>query len=341
MQDIADMRFGLDPRFRFAVSRSIYKGMLKFQAFQENRQYMVHPLPVDHFTIVRLDEQTVKLSWSAVGDPLEPDAKPSEYKVYQRLEENGFDNGIRVKDTTLILKLAEFDHIYSFKVTAINGGGESFPSETLSVGFKSQSKGNLLVVNGFDRICAPAIFDNGRQAGIAWWKDQGVADHQDISYVGTQFDFGRKSKWLDDDNPGWGSSYGDMEGKIIPGNSFDYPIVHGKAIMDAGYSFVSTSDEVFCKPDFDVLPYFAVDFILGGYHPGIYTVEAPDGIEPAGINAISAFRYGENNISAGVAFAGKYRVVAMGIPFETILEHKDRTRMMRQIIRFFESKETP
>lgn len=437
-QNIADMRFGLDPRFRFAVSRSIYKGMLKFQAFQENRQYMVHPLPVDHFTIVRLDKQTVKLSWSAVGDPLEPDAKPSEYKVYQRLEENGFDNGILVKDTTLILKLAEFDHIFSFKVTAINGGGESFPSETLSVGFKSQSKGDLLVVNAFDRICAPAIFDNGRQAGIAWWKDQGVADHQDISYVGSQFDFGRKSKWLDDDNPGWGSSYGDMEGKIIPGNSFDYPIVHGKAIMDAGYSFVSTSDEVFCKPDFDVLPYFAVDFILGeerstpglrdsgltefkiytpefiskileltkkggnlflsgaytgsefgeskdslttdfaknmlhftwrtghasrggafyatdyghkwfdlksnfntGYHPGIYTVEAPDGIEPAGINAISAFRYGENNISAGVAFAGKYRVVAMGIPFETILEHKDRTRMMRQIIRFFESKETP
>jgi hypothetical protein len=78
-----------------------------------------------------------------------------------------------------------------------------------------------------------------------------------------------------------------------------------------------------------------------GYHPNIYTVEAPDGIEPAGINAITAFRYGENNISAGVAFAGKYRVVAMGIPFETIIEHNDRTRLMRQIIRFFESTETP
>ena len=36
-QNLADMRFGLDPRFRFDVSRAIYKGMLRFQAFREGR----------------------------------------------------------------------------------------------------------------------------------------------------------------------------------------------------------------------------------------------------------------------------------------------------------------
>jgi hypothetical protein len=434
-QNSADMRFGLDPRFRFAVGRAIYKGMLRFQSYQENRPYVVQPLPVDHFSISNMGGKSVLLSWSAVNDPVEPDAKPLKYKVYRRMDENGFDNGIVVSDTALVLKLDQYDQIYSFKVTALNEGGESFPSEILSTGIKSNPKGNVLVVNGFDRVCAPAVFDNGVQAGIAWWKDQGVPYHQDLSFVGFQYDFDRKSKWLDDDSPGWGSSYGDMEGKVIPGNTFDYPIIHGKAIMDAGYSFVSTCDEVFCHSNFNTSPFFAIDILMGeeratpglkdslstdfkiytpafkskiseltkkggalfisgayigsefgesqdsttadfakntlhftwrtghaskggrfystdyarkwfsgkwnfnaGYLPEIYSVEAPDGIEPAGINAMTAFRYGENNVSAGVIFNGKYRVVAMGIPFETITGNEERVNLMQQIIHFFESK---
>jgi len=434
-QNIADMKFGLDPRFRFDVSRAIYKGMLKFQAYQENRPFVVQPLPVDHFSIKNLGENAVKLSWSTVNDQLEPSAKPERFKVYQRIDDGGFDNGVIVEDTSLVLKLAQYDKIYSFKVTAINKGGESFPGEILSVGLKSKNKGNILVVNGFNRVCAPSIFDNGTTAGVAWWKDQGVADRQDISAVGFQYDFDRKSKWLDDDSPGWGTSYGDMEGKVIPGNSFDYPFIHGKAIMVAGYSFVSTSDEVFSQSKFDVSPYFATDLILGEerstcslkdstlidykiytsafkskiseltengsklfisgayigsefgesndsitakfakevlhftwrtghaskggsfyatdyarqwlkgkwtfnteFHPEIYTVEAPDGIEPAGKNAITAFRYGENNVSAGIVFNGKCKIVAIGLPFEAIADSTDRKILMQQIIHFFESK---
>lgn len=434
-QNIADMKFGLDPRFRFDVGRAIYKGMLKFQSVQENRPFIVQPMPVDHFSIKNLGDNSVRLSWSVVNDPLEPTAKPDKFKVYQRIDDNGFDNGVIVEDTTLVLKLDQYDKIYSFKVTALNKGGESFPGETLSVGLKSNSKGNMLVVNGFDRICGPAIFDNGITSGVAWWKDQGVADRQDISFIGFQYDFDRKSAWLDDDSPGWGASYGDMEGKVIPGNSFDYPVVHGKAIMAAGYSFVSTSDEVFSETKFDISPYFATDLILGeerstptlkdtmlvdykiytpgimskiselsenghplfisgayigsefgesndsvtakfakdvlhftwrtghaskggsfystdyarkwlngkwnfntSYNPEIYTVEAPDGIEPAGKNAITAFRYGENNVSAGIVFNGKYKIVAMGLPFETIANATDREILMQQIVHFFESK---
>ncbi len=106
----------------------------------------------------------------------------------------------------------------------------------------------VLVVNGFDRISGPAWFDKDGMAGVAWWKDRGVADHSEILAVGDQYDFDRWSAWLDDDNPGWGASYSDKEGTIIPGNTFDYPYLHGKAIMEAGRSFVSVSDEVFYTP---------------------------------------------------------------------------------------------
>lgn len=38
---------------------------------------------------------------------------------------------------------------------------------------------------------------------------------------------------------GFGDSYGTHETMVIAGNSFDYPAVHGEAILKAGYSFVS------------------------------------------------------------------------------------------------------
>ena len=70
----------------------------------------------------------------------------------------------------------------------------------------------------------------------------------------------------------------------------------------------------------------------------IYASEAPDGIEPSGSNAYTAFRDGENNISAGIVYKGKYRIVAMGIPFETICDQVDSRILMEQITRFFELK---
>ena len=72
------------------------------------------------------------------------------------------------------------------------------------------------------------------------------------------------------------------------------------------------------------------------YHPKIYTVEAPDALEPAGQGASVAFRYAETNASAGVLFKGNYKSLVLGFPFETIMERENRIQFMQQIIRFFE-----
>jgi hypothetical protein len=90
-----------------------------------------------------------------------------------------------------------------------------------------------------------------------------VADHYNFVSTGDQYDFYRRSPWTDDDNPGWGASYSDNEGRIIAGNTFDYPYLHGKSIMAAGRSFISVSDEVFTDEGFDFAPYCAADLILG------------------------------------------------------------------------------
>ncbi len=261
-QNMADMKLGLDPRFRFHVARAVYKGMLKFLAFQEQRAYVVQPLPVDHMAIQNLNGEFV-LSWQPVIDPLEESALPTQYKVYKRKNDNGFDNGTLVEGTSFKITNPPLDQHLSFKVTAINEGGESMPGEILSMAIADKKAPIVLIVNAFDRVSAPAFVDKDGFAGVAWWNDQGVADKYEYGHTGNQYDFDRKSPWLDDDSPGWGASYADMEGKIITGNSFDNVITHGQSILKAGYSYVSVSDEVFESEAYDAKNLKAIDIILG------------------------------------------------------------------------------
>jgi hypothetical protein len=432
-QNLADQRFGLDPRFRFTVSRAVYKGILKYLAYVENRDYVVQPLAVSHFAITPSGGKRVRLSWEPVADTLEPTANPDKYRVFTRTSMNGFDNGFIVDEPYADIELGSYDSIYSFKVTALNAGGESFPSEILSVGLKENDTAPVLVVNGFDRISGPEWFDDHKKmGGIAWWDDRGVADGYDISTVGDQYDFDRKSPWLDDDAPGWGASYADMEGKVIPGNTRDFTYVHGKAIMNAGHSFISVSDEYFCSEKFNLPGLEICDLLYGeekstvsitdtgkfdfriytpefmkrisglsesgvnifisgayigsdlfpsgdsasikfasgflhfshrtghsvnnggvyptdyakpdftgkfsfntGYLPQIYSVESPDAIEAAGKGAVTILRYSQNNTSAGVAYNGRPKTVAIGFPFETIIDNNERDLLMKQILGFF------
>jgi hypothetical protein len=262
-QNLADMKFGLDPRFKFTVARAVYKGILRFLAGQQGQQVVIQPLSPDHMAIRQLDSLKVRISWKPVMDPFEPTAAPSGYKLYRKLERNGFESGIYTQDTFLVVSLPEWRKIYSFRVTALNEGGESFPGEILSVALFPDQPKPVLVVNAFDRICGPAVFDKGNMAGLAWWDDEGVVYGTECSYTGRQYDFYRNSEWKDDDSQGWGASFADLEGAYLPGNTFDFPLLHGEALREAGYSFVSVSDEVFASPDFPVSDYRAVDLIFG------------------------------------------------------------------------------
>ncbi|MCY1634573.1 golvesin C-terminal-like domain-containing protein [Marinifilum sp. D737] len=260
--NFADMYQGMDPKFKFHISRAYYKGVLRFLTSQEGKEYVVQPLPIDHFRIDE-NENGIRLSWKAVVDPLEKSAVAKKYKVYTRLNDGGFDNGVLVKKEELQLKNLSSENIYSFKITALNEGGESFPSEILSYHKSENGEKPVLIVNGFDRIASPHGFDDGKFAGFNSAVDEGVAYRRNIAYVGDQYDFDRKSPWLDDDASGHGSSYADQEEKIIAGNSFDYPYVHGEAIKAAGYGFVSMSDESFEGGKWEASDYKALDLIFG------------------------------------------------------------------------------
>lgn len=273
-QNFADMRYGLDPKFKFTVSRAIYKGVLRFISLRDGLPYVVQPLPVNSFATdlaYTANGPVAQLSWVPQTDALEPTAVAKQYIVYTAVSEpgqpiGGFDNGILVNEPKATIAL-EAGKIYSFKVVAVNEGGKSFPSETLSVGVAAANSQNetVLVINGFDRISAPANFatrDSSR-AGFLNHLDGGVSYINDYSFIGRQHDYRRHIPWMDDDSPGFGASYANYENKVIAGNSLDFPFKHGTALMQAGYNFTSTSRNAVTNGQIALNQYAAVDLILG------------------------------------------------------------------------------
>ena len=255
------MIYGLDPAFRFDVSRAIYKGILRFVASQYDFEYVVQPLPVHNFAVV-LEGDTAHLSWQPTHDPLEPTAEAEYYILYTRVNGGGFDTGRRIDATTTTVK-QKADHIYSYRITAVNGGGESFDSETLSACHTSHSKGDIVVVNGFTRISAPERISTETTAGFVHTHDGGVPYIEDISFIGEQTIFDRSLNRSEDERNALGTSRRNYETKVIAGNTFDYPTIHGASIVEAGYSFSSTSVGAVEAGTVELNDFRVVDLILG------------------------------------------------------------------------------
>lgn len=262
-QNFADMRYGLDPRFRFVVSRAIYKGMLRYLSYVNGTDYVVQPLAVENFACKFSGKNNVELSWKAAIDSLEPTATPEKYVIYIRTDDNDFDNGTVVKSNKVVVKIQP-GKIYSFKIAALNRGGESFPSEVLSAYRAYNDKKEVMIVNAFTRLSAPVSFTkNGTSGGFLYDTDGGVPYIKDISFTGKQYEFDRTKPWVTDDNQGFGASARDYETTVIAGNTFDFPFVHGKAIKNAGFSFVSCSLGTVLANEVDLKNYSFIDLILG------------------------------------------------------------------------------
>lgn len=271
-QNFADMKYGLDPDFRFTVSRAIYKGILKYLSSRYGFHYAVQPLPVNSFSALTTDGRKAVLSWRPTVDTLEATASPTGYILYTKVDDGGFDNGRIVKparkaDGRLSIETNIWNgHIYSYKVVAFNEGGRSFPSETLSVGVPEggiPEDGPVIVVNNFYRVAPPAWFDTPAYAGFDDRLDGGVAYMHEINRIGEMYQWRRDMKWSDDDNPGFGASYTDQAGKLIAGNTFDYPEIHGRALMKAGHAFCSASAEAFSTDSIAMRKFRTADIICG------------------------------------------------------------------------------
>lgn len=261
-QNYDDMRYGLDPAFKFTVARAVYKGLARFIAEEKGRECVIAPLPVRAFAINRTEgKDSIVVTWEPSVDTLEASAVPTGYVLYTATEGRGWDNGRWIGETRVTLPF-EKGVRKDYRVTAVNQGGESMDSEILSAYRAEGERGTVMIVNGFDRVAAPEGFYSAPYGGFPEWKDHGVAEGEDMSYVGAQNDFDTRHPWVSDDNAGWGQSDCDMEFTPPAGNTRHYPALHGRAIGGCGYSYVSCSHTATDSVT-DWSQYAVVDVILG------------------------------------------------------------------------------
>lgn len=257
-QNLADMRYGHDPNFKFTVARAIYKGILRHVSAQYGVEYKVAPLPVERFASRIAGADEVVLSWSAVRDTLEPTANAEAYILYTRIGDGGFDNGRVVRDTSTVVR-QQAGVVYSYRVAAINGGGESFPSETLAAYIAPDGGKKVLVINGFDRVAAPASDASGFHNDF----DSGCAYLRDVAFIGEQRVFDTALRREKNELMALGASFTGRQGTTVGGNTFDYPYLYGKSLAAAGCSFASVSRKAVEAGEVSLSEYDAAILILG------------------------------------------------------------------------------
>ncbi len=263
-QNFADMKYGLDPHFQFTVCRAIYKAMLRYIAGNYSQESMVQPLPVSHLEAHFQRANQIQITWRPTQDPTEPLAVPSGYVVYLREGAQGnFDAGTYTPHAEFTLEKLKKNTLYCLYITAWNSGGESMPSETIAFANSGRKLPTVLVVQAFDRVSIPGLVENNNFKGLLLNRDQGVPDNYTLNFTGEQFDFDPLSPFIFNDAPGWGNSYGNYEAQPIKGNTHDHSIIHGEAILEAGYSFVTASDEAVWDSVINLNEYKIIDLILG------------------------------------------------------------------------------
>ncbi|MCR4582549.1 MAG: fibronectin type III domain-containing protein [Prevotella sp.] len=263
-QNFADMRMGQDPVFRFWLARSIYKTMLRYTARMHNTDYVVSPLAPTALSVELTEKGEALLRWTPTDDPSEPTSAATDYIIYTAVEDGGFDNGtmLHSQKTSALIRL-EPDRLYSFRVAAVNEGGESFPSEVVSALYNPTAQKTVLVVNGFRRLASPQVREGLSEQGFDLAADIGVSEGLTAGWRGYQTNFDRWS--MGKEGPtGLGYTNDSLSGQFIGGNDFNYIRTHARAIASARrYSIASCALTSVIGGRVSMQHYALTDLILG------------------------------------------------------------------------------
>ena len=260
-QSFPDMKIGQDPMGKFTIARSLYKTILRYVSSNHGLPYVVQPLAPNNFS-VEIDKGIAKLSWSPQTDRTEPTAKPTSYILYTAMGKRGFDNGQIIKGTACSMNLQPGE-LYTFKVAALNSGGESFPTEKLCARYEPAATKTVLIVNNFHRLAAPQVIDNDSLQGFDLNQDPGISYGLTAGWSGKQLVFDRQ-KMGNESRSGLGYSGNELAGKFIAGNDFGYVEEHARSIAaNHKYNVASCSSECITAGKVKMGAYPVVDLING------------------------------------------------------------------------------
>ncbi len=169
------------PRFRRDVSRAMTRGIIDYFADRDGISLTYPPEPPTHLQVVADGSGILRVRWEAPPSGGVLGAPADRYRVYLSQGGRGFDDGVEVTSReATIEQLHGYDPIY-VRVTAINEGGESFPTPTLGA-VPTPGETRILLVDGFDRL----------DRGLLVWRDAGgnvdLVTHMDLDRM-NRFDY--------------------------------------------------------------------------------------------------------------------------------------------------------
>ena len=295
-------------------------------------------------------------------------AGATSYRLYRSLDGENFDAGTDYPNASIVLSNISTDTSYYFKVSALNGNGESSLTEVLAVR-PTTTSADVLIVNGFDRITgtvntldyikrfAPSLdkightFDSASNEAVIddeisldnydaviWICGEEGATDESFSTSEQQ----RVSAFLENGGKFFasGSEIGyDLVAQGTPADQLFYQeFLKADYVLDAvaSHTMSGVAQTIFR----DLLN---ITFDDGNH--GSYNVDFPDGFNPTG-GSIQCMTYNNHPPSAGgagIEYDGVFgqgtvsgKLVYLGVGFETIYPESSRDSVMSRIISFFD-----
>ena len=218
----ADAILLAEPRFRLTLARAYYRGVVRYFAERDGFEPIYLPEPPMHLRVRGLALDTVEVAW----EPSDEGEAATGYRVWTSPDGFGWSVAAAVgTETSVALDGLEPGAPIYVRVTATNGGGESFPSATLgALPSCSGPSERALVVQGFNRL-------------------------------------DRFSLPLEDMSPWSLGTLMRFDQDVV--NTFDYTVEHGDALLAAGVAFDAAEATAVEAGLVDLAPYRLVDWILG------------------------------------------------------------------------------
>ena len=354
----------VSPDYRQACARASYRGIVEYFAKHvdgfDNATLL--PEPPTHLVAVG-NGASAEIRWQApastASDPFLGDAATS-YRVYTSRNGYGFDEGRDAEGTEFTLAgIAEDGPLY-IRVTALNAGGESFPTETLAI--RPGANVDLLVVNGFDRLDRDMneTEDGGARRGIlARMNTRDYIVQHAGALGGTAFDSAsdeavtsgtvalsdyRAVVWILGQERG-ATAFDEAQQSAIRGYLAD-----GGSLLVSGSEYATGADGKFLSEVLGIAsatnaigkdrvaavpdtPLSAVPEITLGGGQNIYRTNARQSLVPSdGARAVLVYTGGSE--VAAVLRPGKGRVIALGFPLELVGDNAARRELARRAMEF-------
>lgn len=147
---VSDVEYLKDPEFRRDAARAMYRAVVRYFADEDGIPPVFLPEPPVDLAVVHNDGGGLDVSWSngpsggVLGDAA------TGFRLYTSADGRAWDGGVDVTGAHTTLS-PDFGETVFVRVTAVNAGGESFPTEVMGARLSMDAMPPVLVVGAYDR----------------------------------------------------------------------------------------------------------------------------------------------------------------------------------------------